>query len=141
MSHDQVQLEVVTPRREILSTFAADVVFPALLGEMEIYPNHRPVLTALRPGRFAYVADGEKHEFYVAGGFAEVLSNRVVILADECESPDEIDLAQARENLDQARKNLDENRLLPADEREPFQRAFDQAQARFHFVEHSAKED
>ncbi len=83
MSEDHVQLEVVTPRREILSASAADVVFPALLGEMEIYPNHRPVLTALRPGRFAYVADGEKHEYYVAGGFAEVLSNRVVILADE----------------------------------------------------------
>jgi F-type H+-transporting ATPase subunit epsilon len=123
-------MEVATPRREVLVTQTPDAVLPGYDGEMEVFPGHRPLLTALRPGRLVCTDGLARRTFYVAGGFAEVLADRIVVLADECEEVVDIDLEEARQRLKEAETVLDEHRLLPADERAGYQLAAEQAEAR-----------
>lgn len=139
MVEKQFTLEVVTPQRSVLMEGTTDVIIPGLQGEMEAYPGHRPVLTALRPGRLACELEEGRRTFYVAGGFAEILADRIVVLADECEDVATIEIDEARARLDEALKALDENRLLPARDREPLQLRVAQARARLQLAqEHAA---
>lgn len=104
---DHLHIEVVTPRRQVLSEDVAAVTLPGNLGEFQVFPNHRPLLTSLGPGRFI-VDDGKStRTYYLGGGFAEILAERVVLLADECISKDDIDLAQAKKDLEKAEEALE----------------------------------
>ena len=135
MADRTFNLEVVTPRARILHGESNDVTIPGLTGELEAYPLHRPLLTALRPGRFSCKIDKEMKHYFIPGGYAEVLSNRIVILADECEELNSIDLDEARQRSNDADAALNEARALPEKEREPLQLAATRAQIRLQLVE------
>jgi F-type H+-transporting ATPase subunit epsilon len=135
MADRSFNLEVVTPRARILHVESDDVTIPGITGELEAYPLHRPYLTALRPGRFSCQIDKEMRHFFVPGGYAEVLSGRIVILADECEELKEIDLEEARTRAKETQDALDEGRMLPEDEREPLQQKAEKARIRLQLAE------
>jgi F-type H+-transporting ATPase subunit epsilon len=80
----RIQLEVVTPVKEILSLKVDAVTLPGELGEMQALPMHQPLLTSLRPGRLVWFSRNESKAYQITGGFAQVLADRVVVLADEC---------------------------------------------------------
>ena len=125
---DQIHLEVVTPRRQVLSEDVAAVTLPGNLGEFQVFPNHRPLLTSLRPGRFI-VDDGKSARvYYLGGGFAEILSGGVVLLADECVLKDDIDLAQAKKDLEKASKVLEERKHDAYDDTKSERTAVEEAQ-------------
>ena len=134
-------LEVVTPRREVIKADSTDVILPGITGQLEAYPLHRPLLTALKPGLLACQLGDGKRSFYISGGYAEVLSDRIVVLADDCEEIKAIDLEEARARAADANKALDERRMLPPDERAPFQTAADKANTRLRLVEAAAHSD
>ena len=71
------------------------VVIPGSSGDMGILPNHAPLLTTLRYGFLRVRHGGQEEVFTVAGGVAEVLPDRVTILADVAEHVDEIDEQRA----------------------------------------------
>jgi F-type H+-transporting ATPase subunit epsilon len=96
---DQLRLEVVTPQRVLIDTMAGEVRLPAALGEMGVLPGHTPLLTSLATGPLTYFAGGAATRVAVQGGFAEVLPDRVTVLARVAETPDEIDLESARQEL------------------------------------------
>lgn len=79
-----LQCEIVTPERKVFSCEASFVVLPAAEGEMGVLPKHEPVVTTLNAGSARVTVDGETEptKFVVAGGYAQVEAERVIILAD-----------------------------------------------------------
>ena len=96
MLPDKLTLEIVTPERRVLSETVDEVVLPGKLGSMGVLPGHAPLLTSLGVGELEYRKGGAKRYMAVAGGFAEVLPTRVIILAGTAEKAEEIDLDRAR---------------------------------------------
>lgn len=103
---DRLLLELVTPERRVLSEEVVEVRIPGLLGELGVLPGHTPLLTALGTGPLAYTQAGVEHRLAVQGGFAEVLPDRVTVLAQVAELPAEIDLEAARRQLTEAEAAL-----------------------------------
>ena len=75
-------------------------------GEAGILPNHSPLVSALKPGVVSYSAKGNSDRFAITGGFVEVSSNRVSVLADNAEGADEIDVAAVKADREAAEKAL-----------------------------------
>src|SRR5258708_30447778 len=97
---------MVPAEGRVLSEEADFVRAPGLAGELGILPHHIPLMTPLRTGE-VLVRDGNREEFlFVAGGFLEVLPDRVVILADAAERAEEIDEARAEESRRKAQQLL-----------------------------------
>jgi F-type H+-transporting ATPase subunit epsilon len=93
---DGLRLEVVTPLCRVLEAQVDEVELPGDLGALGVLPGHTPLLTALGIGTLTYRGRGGGGKMVVAGGFAEVLPDRVTILADLVERPEEVDAASAR---------------------------------------------
>ena len=102
----QIQLEVVTPARRVLSVLVDSVEIPGKDGYLGILPGHAPLLTELGIGALSYVQSGQTHYLTVIDGFAEVLSERVIVLAEVSERSDEIDRARAEEAAKRAQERL-----------------------------------
>lgn len=103
---DRLLLELVTPERRVLSEEVVEVRIPGILGELGVLPGHTPLLTALGTGPLAYTQAGVEHRLATQGGFAEVLPDRVTVLARVAELPGEIDLDAARRQLSEAESRL-----------------------------------
>src|SRR5437764_930101 len=103
---DTFQLEIVTPDRLVAREAASEVTIPGRSGYLGVLPGHAPLLTELGVGEIAYrTAAGTEH-LAVAWGFAEVLPNKVTILAESAERPAEIDVARAQLAKDRAQQRL-----------------------------------
>jgi len=103
---DQLQLEVVTPERRVLSESVSAVTVPGRGGEMGILPGHAPMISELQTGVLSYNEDGTTFQLHVSGGFVEVNDDRVAVLAEIAEKPEEIDAARARLAREHTEKQL-----------------------------------
>src|SRR5207253_2063236 len=103
---DQLQLEVVTPERRVLSESVNAVTVPGRGGEMGILPGHAPMISELQTGVLSYNEDGTTFQLHVSGGFVEVNDVRVAVLAEIAEKPEEIDAARARLAREHTEKQL-----------------------------------
>ena len=90
-----LRLEVVTPERRLLDETVDEVVMPGSQGYLGVLPGHAPLLTSLAVGVLEYRKGTQKHYLAIAWGFAEVLPERVIVLANIAERAEEIDLARA----------------------------------------------
>lgn len=104
----KLHVELVTAEGRLLSTEADFVVAPGLEGELGVLPRHIPLLTPLRAGEVTVRNDGRDEYLFVAGGFLEVLPDKVVILADAAERAEEIDEVRAEEARKRAQQLLEE---------------------------------
>lgn len=102
----KIRLEIVTPDRLLLSEEVDEVSIPGTEGYLGILPGHLPLLTMLGIGILSYRKGSEKQMFAVTGGFAEVLPDRVIVVADKVERPEEIDVSRARESKERAEGRL-----------------------------------
>jgi F-type H+-transporting ATPase subunit epsilon len=93
----KLQLELVTAEGRVLSEEADFVRLPGLAGELGVLPEHIPLLTPLKTGEVLVRNEGQEQFLFVAGGFVEILPDRVVILADVAERAEDIDTAAAEE--------------------------------------------
>ncbi len=93
---ERIQLEIVTPERRIVAEEVDSVTMPGTLGYLGVLPGHAPLLTGLEVGEVSYRVGKQVQYLAVSGGFAEVLRDRVNILADTCEPADEIDVERAQ---------------------------------------------
>ena len=99
-----MRFELATPTRMLVSTEAEEVVAPGVEGYFGVLPGHAAFLTTLAPGEVMY-RTGQRQEYLaVVGGFAEVRAERVIILADHAERPEEID----RERAERARQRAEQ---------------------------------
>jgi F-type H+-transporting ATPase subunit epsilon len=101
-----LQLDVITPERRLLSEQADAVTVPGLGGELGILPGHTPLISALQTGVLSYTQAGATRRLLVSGGFVEVSGDRVSVLADLAEFPEEVDAARARQERDEAERRL-----------------------------------
>jgi F-type H+-transporting ATPase subunit epsilon len=106
---DTFQLEIVTPSRLLVKDTAEEAQIPGLSGYLGILPGHAPLLTELAVGAITYKASGATHTLSVAWGFAEVLPDKVTILAEAAERPQEIDVERAQKAKDRAAQLLKSN--------------------------------
>jgi F-type H+-transporting ATPase subunit epsilon len=118
---DTFQLEIVTPEKKVVDTAAAEVQIPGSNGYLGVLPGHAPLITELAVGEISYRSGVEERRLAVAWGFAEVLPDRVTILAETAERPSEIDVERARkakaraeERLGSGDPNVDVERSLNA---------------------------
>ena len=102
----QLQLDVVTPERRVLSEGVDSVVIPGLGGELGILPGHTPLISQLKTGVLSYTQAGRTVQLLVSGGFLEVRDDHVSVLAEIAERPEEIDAAGARVAREQVEKKL-----------------------------------
>jgi F-type H+-transporting ATPase subunit epsilon len=111
MLPDSIELIVVTPERQILREKVAEVVLPGAAGEIGVLPGHAPLMTELGIGELHYrSADGKPSAgIAIIQGFAEVLGDRVTVLAETAERAAEIDLARAEAAKARAEKQLHAN--------------------------------
>jgi len=103
------QLEIVTPAKLMVKDAAEEAQIPGLSGYLGILPGHAPLITELAVGVITYKASGTTHTLSVAWGFAEVLPDKVTILAEAAERPQEIDVARAQEAKSRAEALLKSN--------------------------------
>lgn len=103
---DQIQLEVVTPERRVLMEAVDSVNIPGLNGELGILPGHTPLISQLETGVLSYAKGGTIKVMHVSGGFVEVNADRVSVLAEIAEWPEEIDASRARLAREHAEKTL-----------------------------------
>ncbi len=122
---------VITPERTVLDTEATFVAFPAHDGEVGILRNRAPLLYKLGAGELRVETPQGNHVLFVAGGFAQMVENRLTLLTEQAKRLEEIDPAAARRALTEARA------MPAADEKAHAarERAIRGAQAQLHIVE------
>ncbi|HXZ81766.1 MAG TPA: F0F1 ATP synthase subunit epsilon [Terriglobales bacterium] len=103
---DTFQLEIVTPDRMVVRDVAEEAQIPGKNGYLGILPGHAPLITELAVGQISYKSSGQTHYLAVAWGFAEVLPNKVTILAETAERAREIDVKRAEEAKQRAEQHL-----------------------------------
>ncbi|HIJ72951.1 MAG TPA: ATP synthase F1 subunit epsilon [Candidatus Hydrogenedentes bacterium] len=107
MAHDVLQLVICAPERSPIESAAESVILPGAEGVFTVLPGHTPLLASLTSGVLvARASDGEKTFYAIHGGFAEVIENRVVVLADTVESAEDIDPARAEAARERAAARL-----------------------------------
>ncbi len=100
------QLQIVTPEKLVVETRAEELQIPGKKGYLGILPGHAPLITELAVGDISYRRSGVTTYLAVAWGFAEVLPDKVTILAETAERAEEIDVKRAEEARDRADKFL-----------------------------------
>ena len=101
-----LQLEVVTPERQLIAESVNDVQLPGLNGYLGILPGHAPLITELGLGELSYRKGKDTFYAAVVHGFAEVLPDRVIVLAERAERAEEIDVKRAQAARERAEKRL-----------------------------------
>jgi F-type H+-transporting ATPase subunit epsilon len=102
MLPEAINLDIVTPDKRLVSLAVDEVVLPGTEGSMGVLPGHAPLLTGLDVGELMYRRGQARHYLAVARGFAEVLGDRVTVLAEIAERAEEIDAARAERARDRA---------------------------------------
>ena len=103
---DTFQLEIVTPERKVVDERATDAQIPAKNGYIGVLPGHAPLITELAVGEIVYHSSAGEEHLAVAWGFAEVLPDKVTILAETAERAEEIDVPRAEEAKKRAEQHL-----------------------------------
>ena len=104
---DHLTLEIVTPDHAVVSEEVDEVQIPGSEGSLGVLPGHTPLLTVLDVGELWYRKGQETSYVAVSFGFAEVLPDRVTILAQIAETAEEIDVTRAETAEQRAREHLD----------------------------------
>jgi len=108
MLPESIELVIVTPERQLLRQTVVEVTLPGGDGCLGVLPGHAPLITELGIGELTYRAKNvsEAGLLAIISGFAEVLGDRVTVLAEVAERPEEIDVARAEEAKKRAEQRL-----------------------------------
>lgn len=106
MLPEKIELEIVTPQRLVLHQDVKSLEMPGKDGYLGILPGHAPLITELGVGVLTYRTNGEAHFLTVMQGYAEVLPDRVIVLAEISERAEEIDVERSRAEMQEAQAQL-----------------------------------
>ena len=102
-----LELEICPIEKRAVRAIVSEVVIPGEEGFFTVYPGHTPFLSSLHNGPMvARDAEGELHFYAINGGFAEVLNDKVLVLARSAESDEEIDQDRAEQARQRAERRL-----------------------------------
>ena len=102
----KIQLTVVTRERKIVEAQVDEVILPGSDGEIGVLPGHTPLLATLRIGQLRYRSGSTTNRLVISWGFAEVLPDRVIVLAERGYLPTEVDRAAAEQERTAAEKAI-----------------------------------
>ena len=105
----KLTLEIVTPEKAIVNEQVDEVQLPGSEGYFGVLPGHTPLLSTLHVGELWYRIGQDKHYLAVSFGFVEVLPDRVTVLAQLAERPEDIDVPRA----EAAKKRAEERLIRP----------------------------
>jgi len=107
---DTFKLEIVTPDKKVVDTVAEEIQIPGKNGYLGVLPGHAPLITELAVGEITFRensgSSSNEQRLAVAWGFAEVLPDKVTILAETAERPSEIDVERARKAKERSEQLL-----------------------------------
>jgi len=103
---DVLELEIVTPDKMLVKASVDEVTIPGKAGDIGVLPGHAPLITELTIGEIAYKQGGKTEHLSVAWGFAEVLPDKVTILAQTAERAQDIDVKRATAAKNRAEEAL-----------------------------------
>ena len=101
------QLEIVTPDKLVVDDRAEEIQIPGKRGYLGVLPGHAPLITELAVGEISYRKGETTQRLAVAWGFAEVLPEKVTILAQTAERAEEVDVARAERARERAQARLE----------------------------------
>jgi len=102
----KLTLEIVTPDRALVREDVDEVQLPGYEGYLGVLPGHTPLLATMKVGELWYRVGHDKHYLAIAGGFVEVLPDRVTVLAQIAERAPDIDVARAESAKKRAEERL-----------------------------------
>ena len=104
---EQVEFELVTPERLLISQPVDMVVVPGTEGNFGVLPGHAPLISTIRPG-MVEIFEGQTvtRQIFIVSGIAEVTPERCTVLADEAVSPDSLDRGSIEADLRIVEGNL-----------------------------------
>ncbi len=133
-----VPLDLVTPDRTVYEGPMHLLVARIGDGEIGIMPGHSPLVSPVKPGVVKVTNEEGSMYFAVSGGFIDVLTDHVTVLADTAERGDEVDIERAKSALEKAERRLSESQL-ESSEREELQRAATRAKNRLQAAQLSGR--
>ncbi len=125
---------VITPERSVLDCEAGFVAFPAHDGEMGVLPHRAPLVCKLGIGSLRVESQGKTESYFVDGGFAQMIDNRLTILTEQARKASELQTAPAEQALSAAR-------AMPIPDEDAFenrQRSIRRAQAQLRLTRRSS---
>lgn len=105
---ETMKLQVITPDKEFFNGDATMVELNTANGEMGIFPQHIPLTVAVEPGVLKIHQDKEVRKAALLSGFIQIMPDKITILAESCEWPEDIDGARANEARIRAERRLSE---------------------------------
>ena len=103
---DRLALEVATPTRLAVAETADEVILPGVNGYFGVLPGHAAFLSTLGVGELTYRVGRDERHLALAGGFAEIRNDKVIVLADTAELPEDIDRERAERARERAERRL-----------------------------------
>jgi F-type H+-transporting ATPase subunit epsilon len=101
-----LQLDIVTPERLALSKEVNQVILPGSEGSLGVMPGHMNLVVDLHPGLLRCILENEEIVFAIGGGYAEITSRKVIVLAETAENADDINVEKAQQEQDRALHQL-----------------------------------
>ncbi len=101
-----LQLEVVTPDKQVVNESVDYVSCPGVDGEFGVLKSHVALLSALKVGVLRFDKDGKQEHVFISGGFADVNNDVVTVLAESAELAKDIDMARAQKAQQRAEERL-----------------------------------
>lgn len=103
---EKFKLSIITPDTSFYEGEAEFLEFTSTEGQMGVYAQHIPLTTILEPCVMTIHNDGEKKKAAILGGFIEILKEKVTVLAENAQWPEEIDLDRAKASYERAKERL-----------------------------------
>ena len=103
---NKLNFSLVSPERELFTGQVDQVDIPGAEGDFGVFPDHSPMMAAIRTGVITVSMDGGNQQFFVQGGFADVTPEGLTILAEKAVYVDDIDKADLSSELEAAQANL-----------------------------------
>jgi len=100
-------LSVVTPQGNVFEGEAQMLIVPGAAGEIGVLARHAPLVAMLKAGEIRVKANGEWQSFAAGPGYFKVQRDRAIVLVDDAVRAEEIDVAEARREVEQARELLE----------------------------------
>ncbi|MBQ2986426.1 MAG: F0F1 ATP synthase subunit epsilon [Tyzzerella sp.] len=103
---EMFELKIIEPDGMFFEGQASFLEFTSVMGEMGVYANHIPLTTILAPGVMKIHNDGQVKKAAIMGGFIEIQKDRITVMAENAEWPDEIDVERAKAAKKRAEERL-----------------------------------
>ncbi len=111
MAKTKLKLQILTPLKKVLDEEVESVILRTAEGEKAILYDHEPLVALLDYHTIKYTQEGASKVATAMGGFAEITGDRVVVLTDASEFPEEIDPDRARQAKERAEKRLSDKNM------------------------------